>query len=249
MTRSCTVTDSTRTTLITGASRGIGRCCADRLAASGHRVVNLDLEAPDDAFPGDHFACDFADRAATRELLAELAGCYEFNGLLNNVGTTGEQSLEEVTLEVFDRVMEVNVITSIQCAQACLPSMKRQRFGRIVNIASDLVLGIPKRTAYSGTKTMLVSFTRTWALELAAHGITVNAVAPGPTNTEFFLGNNPIGSPQRESKLRRIAVGRFGEPADIANAVGFLMQESSEFITGQTLFVDGGSGIGNALLP
>jgi 3-oxoacyl-[acyl-carrier protein] reductase len=127
--------------------------------------------------------------------------------------------------------------------------MKKQKFGRIVNISSDLVLGIPKRTAYSGTKTMLISFTRTWALELASHGITVNAVAPGPTNTEFFLRNNPIGSPQRKRKLNRIAVGRFAEPVDIANAVGFLMQDSSEFITGQTLHVDGGSGLSNALLP
>ncbi len=243
------MTDSTKTTLITGASRGIGRRCAEQLAASGHHIVNLDLDAPDDEFPGDHFACDFSDRTATRILLAELAERYEFNGLLNNVGTTGEQSLEEIELEVFDHVMEINVITSIQCAQACLPAMKRQKFGRIVNISSDLVLGIPKRTAYSGTKSMLISFTRTWALELASHGITVNAVAPGPTNTEFFLRNNPIGSPQRERKLHRIAVGRFAEPADIANAVGFLMQDSSEFITGQTLFVDGGSGLGNALLP
>lgn len=241
--------DLKRSTLITGASRGIGRCCAEQLAASGHHIVNLDLEPPGDEFPGDHFVCDLSDRAATRKLLAELAKRYEFNGLLNNAGTVGEQSLEEIELEVFDRVVEINVVASIQCAQACLPSMKKQKFGRIINISSDLVLGIPKRTAYSGTKTALISFTRTWALELATHGITVNAVAPGPTNTEFFLRNNPIGSPQRERKLNRIAVGRFAEPADIANAVGFLMQESSEFITGQTLFVDGGSGLGNALLP
>lgn len=241
--------ESTRTTLITGASRGIGRCCAERLAASGHHIVNLDLDAPGDDFPGDYVSCDLGDRAATRELLAELVERYEFNGLLNNAGTVGEQSLEEIEPDVFDRVMEINVVASIQCARACLPSMKKQKFGRIVNISSDLVLGIPKRTAYSGTKTMLISFTRTWALELAGHGITVNAVAPGPTNTEFFLRNNPIGSPQRERKLNRIAVGRFAEPSDIANAVGFLMQDSSEFITGQTLHVDGGSGLGNALLP
>lgn len=74
-------------------------------------------------------------------------------------------------------------------------------------------------------------------------------MVPGPTNTEFFLRNNPIGSSQRERKLHRIAVGRFAEPEDIANAVGFLMQDASEFITGQTLFVDGGSSLGNALLP
>lgn len=243
------MTKRARTTLITGASRGIGRGCAERLAACGHQIVGLDLDPPGEDFPGDFHAVDLADRSATRKMLAELSGRYEFNGLLNNVGIVGQQSLEDIDLAVFDRVVEVNLVTPIQCAQACVPSMKKQRFGRIVSISSELILGIANRTAYSGTKTALVSFTRTWALELASHGITVNAVAPGPVGTEFFLSNNPIGSPQREAKLRRMAVGRFGEPEDIANAVAFLMQESSEFVTGQTLFVCGGSSIGNALLP
>lgn len=238
-----------RVTLITGASRGIGRACADRLAAAGHHIVNLDLEAPKEGFPGDHFAVDLGDRTAVRAMLAELSDRYAFNGLMNNVGTTGEQSLEDLDLEVFDGVMEVNVICAILCAQACLPSMKAQAFGRIVNVSSELILGIRKRSAYSGTKAMLSSFARTWALELAPFGITVNAIAPGPTNTEFFMNNNPHGSPQRESKLRRMAVGRFGEPEDMGNIVDFLMNESTGFVTGQTLFVDGGSSIGNALLP
>ena len=241
--------ERTRTTLITGASRGIGRRCAEQLAASGHMIVNLDLNPPEGDFSGDSYTVDLANRSAVREMLAELAGRYEFNGLLNNAGAVGQQSLEEIDLEVFDQVVEVNLVTAIQCAQACLPSMKKQGFGRIVGISSELVLGIALRTAYSGTKAALISFTRTWALELARHGITVNAVAPGPVDTEFFMGNNPIGSPQRESKLRRIAVGRFGDPSDVANVVGFLMQESSEYVTGQTIFVDGGSSLGNALLP
>jgi 3-oxoacyl-[acyl-carrier protein] reductase len=239
----------TRTTLITGASRGIGRRCAEHLAAAGHMIVNLDLNPPEGDFPGDSYAVDLANRSAVREMLAEVAGRYAFNGLLNNAGAVGQQSLEDIDLEVFDGVVEVNLVTAIQCAQACLPSMKEQGFGRIVSISSELVLGIGLRTAYSGTKAALISFTRTWALELAPHGVTVNAVAPGPVDTEFFMGNNPIGSPQRESKLRRIAVGRLGDPSDVANAVGFLMQEASEFVTGQTMFVDGGSSLGNALLP
>ena len=239
----------TRTTLITGASRGIGRCCADYLAESGHHIVNLDREAPGDDFPGEHYAVDLSDLTATREMLAKVSERHAFNGLLNNVGIVGQQRLEEIELDVFDKVTEVNLVTSIQCAQACLPSMKEQGFGRIVNVSSELVLGIRKRTAYSATKSALMSFARTWALELAEYGITVNAIAPGPTDTEFFRRNNPMGSPQRESKLNRIAVGRLGEPLDMANAVGFLMQESSTFITGQTLFVCGGSSLGNALMP
>ena len=238
-----------RTTLITGASRGIGRACADRLAAAGHHIVNLDLTAPDDAFKGDSFEVDLADRGAVGACLEELTQRYEFNGLLNNVGTTGEQPLEAIELNVFDRVMEVNVVTAIQCARACIPIMKAQRFGRIVNISSELILGIAKRTAYAGTKAMLSNFARVWSLELTPFGITVNAIAPGPTNTEFFMNNNPIGSPQREAKLKRIAAGRFGEPEDMANMVDFLMKNESEYVTGQTLFVCGGSSVGNAFLP
>ena len=240
---------SDRITLITGASRGIGRACADRLAAAGHHIVNLDLAAPDEAFKGDFYEVDLGDRRAVGACLERLSQQYGFNGLLNNVGTTGEQSLEEIELDVFDRVMEVNVVTAIQCAKACIPSMKAQRFGRIVNVSSELILGIAKRTAYAGTKAMLSNVARIWSLELTPFGITVNAIAPGPTNTEFFMNNNPIGSPQREAKLKRIAAGRFGEPEDMANMVDFLMKEESEYVTGQTLFVCGGSSIGNAFLP
>ena len=113
-----------RTTLITGASRGIGRACADRLAAAGHYIVNLDLTAPDNVFKGDSYEVDLADRCAVGACLEELTQRYEFNGLLNNVGTTGEQPLEAIELDVFDRVMEVNVVTAIQCARACIPTMK-----------------------------------------------------------------------------------------------------------------------------
>ena len=240
---------SDRITLITGASRGIGRACADRLAAASHHIVNLDLSAPDEAFQGDFYEVDLGDRRAVGACLENLSRQYEFNGLLNNVGTTGEQSLEDIELDVFDRVMEVNVVTAIQCAKACIPSMKAQRFGRIVNVSSELILGIAKRTAYAGTKAMLSNVARIWSLELTPFGITVNAIAPGPTNTEFFMNNNPIGSPQREAKLKRIAAGRFGEPEDMANMVDFLMKEESEYVTGQTLFVCGGSSIGNAFLP
>ena len=240
---------SDRITLIAGASRGIGRACADRLAAAGHHIVNRDLADPEGAFPGDSYEVDLGDRRAVGACLEKLSQQYEFNGLLNNVGTTAEQSLEEIELDGFDRVMEINVVTAIQCAKACIPSMKAQRFGRIVNVSSELILGIAKRTAYAGTKAMLSNLARIWSRELTPFGITVNAIAPGPTNTEFFMNNNPIGSPQREAKLKRIAVGGFGEPEDMANMVDFLMKEESEYVTGQTLFVCGGSSIGNAFLP
>ena len=127
--------------------------------------------------------------------------------------------------------------------------MQRQSFGRIVNISTELVLGYETRTAYSSAKAGLISFARTWALELANYGVTVNAIAPGPVETDFFLENNPIGSPQREAKLAGIPLGRFGVPEDIAAVAAFFMGPDAAFVTGQTLFVCGGSSLGSISLP
>ena len=147
-------------------------------------------------------------------------------------------------------MIQLNFVAPTLLTRHVLPGMLERGRGHILTLSSlGGKKGSPYSATYAGTKAALISFTRTWALELAQHGVTVNAVAPGPVDTEFFMGNNPIGSPQRESKLRRIAVGRLGDPSDVANAVGFLMQEASEFVTGQTMFVDGGSSLGNALLP
>ena len=240
---------SNRTTLITGASRGIGRACADRLTAAGHHIVNLDLSAPDEAFKGDFYEVDLGDRRAVGACLERLSQQYEFNGLLNNVGTTGEQSLEEIELDVFDRVMEINVVTAIQCVKACIPSMKAQRFGRIVNVSSELILGIAKRTALRRDQGN--AFECCTHLVAGAHAVRDHRQRhrAGAHQHRILHEQQPDRSPQREAKLKRIAAGRFGEPEDMANMVDFLMKEESEYVTGQTLFVCGGSSIGNAFLP
>ena len=234
-------------TLITGASKGIGRASAELLASRGHRVVGL-ARNPADGFPGDFFCVDLADRAALDELLESLCSEYAFSGLVNNAGSVGAQPLGEIDLDTVDAVFQINLGAAIQCVQHCVRTMKRGNGGSIVNISSELALGLPTRTAYGGAKAALISMTRTWALELARSSITVNAIAPGPVNTDFFRANNPQGSSERERKLQRIPLGRFAEADDIARSIAFFLGDDADYITGQTLFVDGGSSLASSAL-
>lgn len=234
-----------RTTLVTGATQGIGLACSRILASRGHHVVGLARRPAADAFPGELHAVDLGDRHALQALLAELCGRHRFTGLVNNVGLSAPQRIGSVDLESYDRTFEVNTTAAMLCAQALVPGMRAARFGRIVNVSSEVVLGMTARTAYAAAKAAVQSFSRTWALELAVDGITVNTVAPGPVDTALFALNNPPGSEIRQRKLDRIPVGRLGEPDDIANAVAFFMAEESSFVTGQCLYVCGGSSLGS----
>jgi NAD(P)-dependent dehydrogenase (short-subunit alcohol dehydrogenase family) len=140
--------------------------------------------------------------------------------------------------------MNVNVAAAIICVQALLPTMQAAHFGRIVNIASRAALGKEERTAYAATKAGVLGMTRTWALELAQFGITVNAIAPGPIATELFTSGNPPGAPKTIKIIESIPVKRMGQPEDIAHAAAYLMDERASFITGQTLYVCGGITVG-----
>lgn len=231
--------------VVTGGARNIGQAIALRLQQDGYRVIVADIVAPEaDSLQEDAYQVDLADASATRRVMEEIAERYAVSRLINNVGIVAPALLEEARLEDFDKLMHLNVRSALVCTQALLPTIKAQGLGRIVMNASRVVLGKEARTIYSATKGALQSMARTWALELAEHGITVNCVAPGPIATSAFWQNNPPDSERARRIIDNIPLSRMGQPEDVAQAVSFFCDERSSFITGQTLFVCGGVTVG-----
>jgi NAD(P)-dependent dehydrogenase (short-subunit alcohol dehydrogenase family) len=231
------------TTVVTGASRGIGRAIAQRLASEGHTVINFSRTNPGKEFPGISYSVDLNDGAALKRTLQELIGEHSVDNLVNNAAPGEGATLEHIKMDELDRMVDVNLRAPILLAQAVVPGMRAKNRGRIVNIGSRAALGKTGLSVYGAIKGSLVALTRTWALELARVGITVNTVAPGPIATEMFYNNFPSDSPATKDFLAAIPVGRIGTPTDVAAAVNFLLSDEASFITGQTLYVCGGLSI------
>jgi 3-oxoacyl-[acyl-carrier protein] reductase len=233
---------SSRRILITGASKGIGRAVADRLADGGHCPIGLARTAPED-FPGEFHEVDLADRTATAATLDKITSDAAVEAVVNNVGFVQFGRIGSIDLDDLFDTYDLNVRTAVQVVQAALPGMLAAGWGRIVNVTSLTTLGTPERTPYAAAKAALETCTRIWAGELASTGVTVNAVAPGPTETEMYRQRSPVGSEREVRFLQSIPLHRLGTPREIAHAVCFLLDDDAGYITGQILRVDGGGSI------
>jgi 3-oxoacyl-[acyl-carrier protein] reductase len=230
-------------TLVTGASRGIGRAIAQELTRRGHHVIGMSRSRPE-GFEGTFIAVDLAVTERAAAALAEVTAKHRVLRLVNNAGMAKAAKLEQAPLADLDAMMALNVRAVMQCMQAVLPAMRQAGFGRIVNIGSRAGLGKEGRIVYGATKAAVLSMTRAAALECAPYGITVNCVAPGPVETDMIRIGYPPGSPQRAEFTRQIPVGRFGRPEEIAHACAYFLADEAAFTTGQVFYVCGGLSIG-----
>ena len=240
-------TEQTNRVVLTGGSSGIGLATARAFLDAGYEVISIARrDCPLISPRLTSISVDLTDAGATREAILSVATSRPATTLVHCAGAIREKPIEDATLIDLTELANLHLGAALSLVQANLAAMKRARYGRIVLISSRAVLGLAKRTVYSATKAGMLGLARTWALELAAHGITVNVVAPGPiAETEMFEEIIPAASAKMETAAKQVPVGRFGTPQDVARAVTFFTDPKASFVTGQTLFVCGGTSVGS----
>lgn len=231
--------------LVTGGSRGIGRAMVERLIRDGYDVLNFSRTPGAESLEGETFeSVDLMNAQATQQAIDHWASKREIVHLVNNAGMIHVAALESVTPEQVQDMVNLNLLAPMILTKALIPNFKRQNYGRVVNIGSRAGLGKVGRTVYSATKAGLVGMTRTWALELSAHNVTVNLIAPGAIGTELFHASNPDDSPQTIALKASVPLGRVGRPEEIAHVAAMLLDPLAGYTTGQVIYVCGGLSVG-----
>ena len=224
---------------ITGGSGGIGRAVTGRMLRGGWHVVNFDRQPPqNDA--AEFIEIDLLQSKQLAERIAEHALRHQPQALINIAATGRPATFLDTTLEDFMVTCQVNLVASAIFAQAVLPAMREAGHGRIIHFSSRAATGKIERAAYGASKAAIEGLTRTMALEFAADGITVNAIAPGPIATAAFERANPPGSENRKMIEATIPVRRLGRPEEVASLVEWLASDETGFITGQVIAINGG---------
>ena len=243
-----------RVAVVTGGASGMGRSICEQFAACGHRVAVFDVNADAaDAVADDlrsrggealAFAVDVADRASVDDAVGAVRselGPVEL--LVTSAGISRFEPFLEITLESWNRIIEVNLTGTFHCVQAIIPDMVAAGWGRIVTISSSSAQrGSPRMAHYAASKGGVITLTKTLAREFAQYGITVNNIPPSAIETPMQHEGQAAGHlPSNEQMAASVPLGHLGTGDDIAAAVGFLCSEEAGFITGQTLGVNGGS--------
>lgn len=231
--------------MVTGAARGIGRAIAERLQADGWKVLACDQD-PAIVSTARDVGCDYvvanvADIEDVRRMFDAANKRGHLSVLVNNAGINHDALLHNLTDDAWQAVLDVNLTGTFLCMREASSLMVAAGWGRIINISSVAVLGAAGASNYAASKAAILALTRSAALELGGKGVTVNAIAPGAVRTSMFLS---LPEEFQQRTLSRIPLGRIAEPREIASVVSVLASEDSSYITGQTIFVDGGLSLG-----